>query len=120
MKEMRLCGIDKIVADRRSCRPFIDDYNTRFAKASLEDRDIHRSLAGHDDLDDVFACKDERSDRCEQSPLGVDQIIGITKAVSIGRPTMVRLPRRRLLPNQAPRPGISSDSSNSISFLDRL
>src|ERR1035437_6560988 len=40
---------------------FIDDYNARFAKVPLEDRDVHRPLAGHDDLDDAFAWKEERS-----------------------------------------------------------
>jgi hypothetical protein len=61
VKEMRLCGIDTIAAGNAFLPAFIDDYNARFAKAPLEDRDVHRPLAGHDDLDDAFAWKEERT-----------------------------------------------------------
>jgi hypothetical protein len=50
VKEMRLCGIDTIAAGNAFLPAFIDDYNARFAKAPLEDRDVHCPLAGHDDL----------------------------------------------------------------------
>ena len=58
VKEMRLCGIDTIAAGNAFLPAFIDDYNARFAKAPLEDRDVHRPLAGHDDLADAFAWKE--------------------------------------------------------------
>src|ERR1700688_4461380 len=59
VKEMRLSGIDTIEAGNAFLPAFIDDYNARFAKAPLEDRDVHRTLVvGHDDLDDAFAWKE--------------------------------------------------------------
>jgi hypothetical protein len=55
VKEMRLCGIDTTAAGNAFLPAFIDGYNARFAKAPLEDRDVHRPLAGHDDLDEGTA-----------------------------------------------------------------
>src|SRR3979409_1691905 len=40
---------------------FMEQYNARFAKAPFDERDVHRPLAGHDDLDDAFAWKEERT-----------------------------------------------------------
>ena len=69
VKEMRLCGIDTIAAGNAFLPAFIDDYNARFARAPLEDRDVHRPLAGHDDLDDAFAWKEGRlADRASCAP----------------------------------------------------
>ena len=55
VKEMRLCSIDNIAAGNVFLPTFMEQYNARFAKAPLDDRDVHRHLAGHDDLDDAFA-----------------------------------------------------------------
>src|SRR6266436_8388709 len=62
VKEMRLSGIDTIAAGNAFLPAFMEKYNARFAKAPFDDRDVHRSLvAGHDDLDDAFAWKEERT-----------------------------------------------------------
>lgn len=60
VKEMRLSGID-IMAGNAFMPAFMEQYNARFAKAPFDDRDVRRPLAGHDDLDDAFAWKEERS-----------------------------------------------------------
>jgi hypothetical protein len=58
VKEMRLSGIDTIAAGNAS----LPAYNARLAKAPFDDRDVHRALVvGHDDLDDAFAWKEERT-----------------------------------------------------------
>src|SRR6195256_1907631 len=61
VKEMRLRGIDTVAAGNAFLPIFMADYNTRFAKAPFEERDLHRSLAAHDDLDDAFAWKEDRT-----------------------------------------------------------
>jgi hypothetical protein len=61
VKEMRLYGIDTIAASNAFLPAFMEKYNERFAKAPFDDRDVHRQLAGHDDLDDAFAWKEERT-----------------------------------------------------------
>src|SRR4051794_39769147 len=62
VKEMRLAGIDTIEAGNAFLPAFMEAYNARFAKAPFDDRDLHRPLAfGHDDLDEAFAWKEERT-----------------------------------------------------------
>jgi hypothetical protein len=61
VKEMRLRGIDTMAAGNKFLPVFMADYNARFAKAPLSDKDLHRPLAGHDDLDDALAWKEDRS-----------------------------------------------------------
>ena len=61
MKELRLGGVDTIEAGNAFLPALMEKYNTRFAKTPFEDRDLHRPLAGHDDFDDAFAWKEERS-----------------------------------------------------------
>src|SRR5258706_14929546 len=53
--------ISRFAAGNAFLPAFMEQYNARFAKAPLEDRDVHRPLAGHDDLDDAFAWKEERT-----------------------------------------------------------
>jgi len=57
-----------------------------------------------------------RDHRRKHSPLRVRQITRITKAAPVGVSPMFRLPHGRILSNQAPRNGITSGSSDSISF----
>ena len=52
-----LNGCVAILAGNAFLPAFIDDYNGRFAKATLEDRDVHRPLSGHDDLDPDLCAK---------------------------------------------------------------
>ena len=101
VKEMRLCGIDTIAAGNAFLPVFIDDYNARFAKAPFDDRDIHRPLAGHDDLDDSFAWKEERSVSVNLT-LQYDQVMfilepnEITRSLARKRVTVIDYPDGRL------------------------
>jgi hypothetical protein len=101
VKEMRLCGIDTIAAGNAFLPAFIDDYNARFAKAPLEDRDVHRPLAGHDDLDDAFAWKEERTVSMNLT-LQYDQVLfileptGIARSLARKRVTVIDYPDGRL------------------------
>jgi hypothetical protein len=59
---MRLSGIDTIAAGNAFLPAFLEKYTGRFAKVPFDDRDVHRTLVvGHDDLDDAFAWKEERT-----------------------------------------------------------
>src|SRR6266851_2983777 len=101
VKEMRLCGIDTIAAGNAFLPAFIDDYNARFAKAPLEDRDVHRPLAEHDDLDDAFAWKEERTVSMNLT-LQYDQVLfilepnGIARSLARKRVTVIDYPDGRL------------------------
>jgi hypothetical protein len=98
---MRLCCIDSIAAGNAFLPVFIDDYNARFAKAPLEDRDVHRPLAGHDDLDDAFAWKEQRSVSMNLT-LQYDQVLfileptGIARSLARKRVTVIDYPDGRL------------------------
>jgi hypothetical protein len=98
---MRLCGIDTIAAGNAFLPVFIDDYNARFSKAPFDDRDIHRPLAGHDDLDDSFAWKEERSVSVNLT-LQYDQVLfileptGIARSLARKRVTVIDYPDGRL------------------------
>jgi len=80
---------------------FMADYNTRFAKAPFDDRDLHRALAEHDDLDDAFAWKEERSVSVNLT-LQYDQVMfilepnAITRSLARKRVTVVDYPDGRL------------------------
>src|SRR6476660_309239 len=101
VKEMRLCGIDTIAAGNAFLPSFIDDYNARCAKAPLEDRDVHRPLAGHDDLDDAFAWKEQRTVSMNLT-LQYDQVLfilepnGIARSLTRKRVTVIDYPDGRL------------------------
>src|SRR6202521_31090 len=101
VKEMRLCGIDTIAAGNAFLPAFIDDYNARFAKTPLEDRDVHRPLAGHDDLDDAFAWKEQRTVSMNLT-LQYDQVLfilepnGIARSLARKRVTVIDYPDGRL------------------------
>jgi hypothetical protein len=61
VKEMRLAGISTMEAGNAFLPIFMDDYNKRFAKLPFNDKDLHRPLAAHDDIEDAFAWKEERT-----------------------------------------------------------
>src|SRR4030088_2864797 len=84
VKEMRLCGVDSMAAGNAFLPAFMEQYNARFAKAPLEDRDVHRPLAGHDDLDDAFAWKEERTVSMNLT-LQYDQVLFILEPTGIAR-----------------------------------
>src|SRR5258708_13271277 len=102
MKEMRLCAIDTIAGGNAFLPAFMEKYNARFATAPFDDRDVHRTLvAGHDDLDDAFAWKEE----CTVSvnlTLQYDQVLfileptGITRSLARNRVTVIDYPDGQL------------------------
>jgi hypothetical protein len=84
VKEMLLSGIDTIEAGNAFLPAFMEKYNARFAKAPLEDRDLHRPLASHEDIDDAFAWKEERSVSVNLT-LQYDQVLFILEPTKIAR-----------------------------------
>ena len=92
VKEMRLLGISSMEAGNAFLPVFMADYNTRFAKPPFGDRDLHRSCAEHDDLDDAFAWKEERSVSVNLT-LQYDQVMFILEPNEITR----SLARKRVM-----------------------
>ena len=83
VKEMRLSGIDTLEAGNAFLPSFMEKYNARFAKAPFDDRDVHRALiAGHDDLDESFAWKEERTVSMNLT-LQYDQVVCTEKPVRV-------------------------------------
>ena len=85
VKEMRLQGISTMAAGNAFLPAFMADYNARFAKLPFDNRDLHRSFAEHDDLDDAFAWKEERSVSANLT-LQYDQVMFILVPNEITRP----------------------------------
>jgi hypothetical protein len=61
VKELRLAGIASIEAGNAFLPAFMADFNRRFAKTPFSDKNLHRPLTEHDELDDVFAWQEERT-----------------------------------------------------------
>ena len=61
VKEMRLAGISTLETGNAFLPAFMADFNRRFAKAPYSDKDLHRPLSEDDELDDVFAWREERT-----------------------------------------------------------
>jgi hypothetical protein len=61
VKELRLAGISTIEVANAFLPAFVQTYNARFAKPLARDRDLHRSMAGMNDLDDVLCWREQRS-----------------------------------------------------------
>jgi Homeodomain-like domain len=101
VKEMRLQGISTMAAGNAFLPAFMIDYNARFAKAPFDDRDLHRSVAGHDDLADAFAWKEERTVSVNLT-LQYDQVMfilepnEITRLLARKRVTVIDYPDGRL------------------------
>jgi len=101
VKEMRLSGIDTLAAGNAFLPAFMEKYNARFAKVPFDDRDVHRALAGHDDLDDAFAWKEERTVSVNLT-LQYDQVLfileptGIARSLARKRVTVLDYPDGRL------------------------
>ena len=101
VKEMRLLGISSLAAGNAFLPAFMADYNARFAKPPFDDRDLHRSFAEHDDLDDAFAWKEERSVSANLT-LQYDQVMfilvpnEITRQLARKRVTVIDYPDGRL------------------------
>src|SRR5271155_820357 len=85
VKEMRLLGISSMEAGNAFLPGFMADYNARFAKPPFNDRDLHRACTDHDNLDDVFAWKEERTVSMNLT-LQYDQVMFILEPNEITRP----------------------------------
>jgi hypothetical protein len=85
VKEMRLEGISTMEAANAFLPAFMEDYNRRFAKVPFSDRDLHRPLDDYDDLDDVFAWKEERTVTYNLT-LQYDKVMFILEPNEITRP----------------------------------
>src|SRR5215475_14170690 len=84
VKELRLRGIDTVAAGNAFLPTFMADYNARFAKPPFDERDLHRPLAGDDDLDDAFAWKEDRT-VSKNLTLQYDQVLFILEPNEITR-----------------------------------
>ena len=61
VKELRLAGISTIEAANAFLPAFVQTHNGRFAKPPARDRDLHRPIAGRNDLDDILCWREQRS-----------------------------------------------------------
>jgi hypothetical protein len=61
VKELRLAGISTMEAANAFLPAFVQTYNGRFAKPPARDRDLHRPIAGINDLDDILCWREQRS-----------------------------------------------------------
>src|SRR6202165_1323825 len=61
VKELRLAGISTIEAANAFLPAFVQTHNGRFAKPAARDRDLHRPIAGMNDLDDILCWREQRS-----------------------------------------------------------
>ena len=77
----------------------MEQYNARFAKAPFDDRDVHRALlVGHDDLDETFAWKEERTVSVNLT-LQYDQVLFILEPSGIARSLARKQGGRSTLPH---------------------
>jgi transposase len=61
VKEMRLEGISSIKAANTWIDTFLDQYNTKFARAPMIAVDVHRPLQPYDDLEEIFTWQEPRT-----------------------------------------------------------
>jgi hypothetical protein len=101
VKELRRAGVSTIASGNAFLPQFMAAHNARFAKAPFNDKDLHRPLADHDDLDDSFAWKEERTVSTSLT-LQYDKVIFIlepndlTRGLAKNRVTVVDYPDGRL------------------------
>jgi transposase len=60
VKELRLAGISDLEAANAFLPGFIASYNTKFARPPARDLDLHRPLAGLNDLGDILCWRETR------------------------------------------------------------
>src|SRR3982751_104367 len=85
VKELRLAGISTVEAANAWLPAFMEDYNRRFATEPRSDKDLHRPLAEHDQLDEAFAWKEERT-VSNNLTLQYDQFLFILEPNEVTRP----------------------------------
>ncbi len=60
-KAMRLAGISSIEAANAFLPGYVEKHNQRFARTAFDSRDLHRSLAPHDDLTAIMVWREQRT-----------------------------------------------------------
>jgi hypothetical protein len=61
VKELRLRGIDTVEVGNQFLESFQDDFNTRFGRVPTNCKDLHRTLAKHECLEDILTWQEERT-----------------------------------------------------------
>jgi hypothetical protein len=61
VKELRLRGICTMEEANGYVVDFIEDFNSRFGRAPLNDKDLHRPLTPDDHLDQIFVWREDRT-----------------------------------------------------------
>ncbi len=61
VEELRLAGISTMEAANAFLPAFVQTYNVRFAKPPASERNLHRPVAGINDLDDILCWREQRS-----------------------------------------------------------
>ena len=84
VKELRLAGISTLEAGNAFLSGFLAEHNRRFAKAPRDARNLHRPLGPSDNLDEVFAWKEERTVSTSLT-LQYDKVIFILEPTAIAR-----------------------------------
>src|SRR3979409_77807 len=84
LSQCPFCHGDRGAVGNAFLPAFMEQYNARFAKAPFRERDVHRPVAGHDDLDDAFAWKEERTVSMNLT-LQYDQVLFILEPSGIAR-----------------------------------
>src|SRR5436190_471489 len=82
---MRLAGISTIEAGNQFLPAFMADYNRRFAKEPRSDKDLHRPVSEHDQLDEAFAWKEDRT-VSNSLTLQYDHVLFILEPNAVRRP----------------------------------
>jgi hypothetical protein len=85
VKELRLSGIDTLEAGNVFLPSFLEAHNARFAKPPVRERNAHRPLSERDDLDEVFAWKEERT-VTRSLTLQYDQTLFLLEPNEVPRP----------------------------------
>ena len=92
VKELRLAGIDTLEAGNAFLPGFLEAHNARFAKTPFSDRNAHRPLTERDNLDEVFAWREERT-VTQSLTLQYDQTLFLLEPNEVTRP----LARQRVM-----------------------
>ena len=61
VEAMRLAGISSIEAANAFLPGYVEKHNQRFARTAFDSRDLHRSLAPHDDLTAIMVWREQRT-----------------------------------------------------------
>src|SRR5918995_251722 len=85
VKGMRLEGISTMEAANAFLPAFLEDYNRHFAQEPRSDKDLHRPLREHDQLDEAFDWKEYRT-VSNSLTLQYDHVLFILEPNAVTRP----------------------------------